>query len=311
MAPNDPARNVYNLGSAASQLTQLDTQDSSSVDSRSRQAAGRGSFTESVSSAAATLEQVAGLSISSSYQKVSQADSQGFASLAPANTLKLKFGGAGSAGAGVASKAGSQYVPDKLQISASQVDLLQKGSGNEKARALAFADYVENSTVDQLQAIGCLNLGRIAKAIDRSFKSGKLTGSDLSGSRVERVEKKIQTAFIRSYNSTCVDKNSASSVMERAAYLLFQEAVKERLGLDCDVNSMWLHSSMFYKTMPQPLHTDSLRLAQESAGEMLGKVIHFDQFAITSGRAWNSDDVAKWASVKSSSLEQVSLPVHD
>lgn len=84
---------------------------------------------------------------------------------------------------------------------------------------------------------------------------------------------------------------------------LFQDAVKSRLGLNCDVNNIWLHTSMFYKTVSRPLHAESIRIAREGVQGLLGETIRFDGFAFTTGRAWNPDDVAKWENVEAKSFE--------
>lgn len=85
-------------------------------------------------------------------------------------------------------------------------------------------------------------------------------------------------------------------------FSLLQNTVKDKLGLNISVNNRWLHSTLIYKNVAQPLHAGSVTLAQRMAESLIGTEIIFDEYAITTGRAWNPSDIAGWAELKAQPL---------
>jgi len=83
----------------------------------------------------------------------------------------------------------------------------------------------------------------------------------------------------------------------------FMRSVEQELGLDIDMNFKWLHATLLYKNIPQPLHPGSVALAEKEAIKMIGKTLKFDEYAITTGRAWNPKDIAAWADVTTTKIK--------
>lgn len=92
---------------------------------------------------------------------------------------------------------------------------------------------------------------------------------------------------------------------DQAIFDKFQRRVSQRLGLNIHVNNLWLHATLLYKTVAQPIANSTLKVARKHARTLLGQRMHFDQYALTTGRAWNPDDVQAWSRVNAQKFRSI------
>ena len=83
---------------------------------------------------------------------------------------------------------------------------------------------------------------------------------------------------------------------------LFQQLIEMQLGLEIKVNLRWLHATLMYKNIEHSIAKASTEIAKVQTHPILNQVFLFDQYAITTGRAWNPADIAAWENVRSRPL---------
>lgn len=285
--PLDPSKNSGQSTDSTDQTKSVDSASSGSVDSTRSNGQAATSTKADVASAVNQLGQSIGRQ-PSSYGKATKENAQSLEPFSPFKSLKLPF----KTQANVATQDAASsvpegsvtYQPSKLKLSSAQASTLQNGHANPRSRALTFVYFVEHSSVDQLQAIGCLNLGRAAKIINGAFKNGHLTSTDVPNARVEMIEKKVQQAFVRSYNSTCIDHGSASSVIERAAYNAHINATDLKMKVDVspqvflEMCDLFTNNIQFLKGMNNE-ELSSLSVAFSQAGNSPENAAHRQEFS--------------------------------
>ena len=98
---------------------------------------------------------------------------------------------------------------------------------------------------------------------------------------------------------------SATNLHDQKALRQFKAKVADKLGISIDVNHGWLHATLLYKNVPQSITQNSLILSRQKAQEVIGQEFYFDEYAFTTGKAWNPVDIALWQQVNTKSFSSL------
>ena len=178
------------------------------------------------------------------------------------------------------------------QLSRSLLPVMQAVAKNEAmCNGKSVTPFLPHVTLCSGENLSPLDCELIVSLFKQVFPNGiRVKASEFKGSCSKNPP--IQLVFK-------LDENENKVVFKD-----FPRLVKERLNLDIQANTEWLHTSLAYKTTEheRSFLSSSVEIAANSVRSMIDQTVLLDEYAVTTGKAWVAQDVALWARVKPKKL---------